>query len=460
MQKQKLKERLAVLQMALLVVVMIAGSTAVIAQKVCINKYHMDNAVLRFLLPASDFSPARTQRAPVDWAAKYPLTPQEVPHQEAKADPAKPQHEPPKLVRWHQKLRGALQKEEVTFTELLPLKNHLKETGLRLENLAGWTITPLIACHRIPGEEDDWYGLDGPCDLTSGADGLKRLQDTCDQQGVDFLYVQAPSKLQAGKDPFLARYPDRSNANVDGLLARAKQIGVRFVDLREWLAPLTPAAYHSMFFRTDHHWKPETALQATQYLATLLNRDHGFSIDVSHLSIENYDATVYPHWFLGSYGKHLTLAKTVPDDLTLLYPKFDVDIEYEIPTKPYDERGDFSVLYDMSQIEPNDYYAPGTVQEPYGAYGHGDFPLAIIRSYKAEDSHKILLIKDSYGRPVSTFLGTVVREVDVIDPRHFMGSIETYIRETHPDIVIVLLSVGTLQLPSSYGFRSNIFDLR
>lgn len=70
------------------------------------------------------------------------------------------------------------------------------------------------------------------------------------------------------------------------------------------------------------------------------------------------------------------------------------------------------------------------------------------------------MIKDSYGRPVSTFLGTVVREVDVIDPRHFMGSIETYIRETHPDIVIVLLSVGTLQLPSSYGFRSNIFDLR
>lgn len=50
---------------------------------------------------------------------------------------------------------------------------------------------------------------------------------------------------------------------------------------------------------------------------------------------------------------------------------------------------------------------------------------------------KILIIKDSFGLPIYSFMSTGVHEVRALDVRLFKGSVAEYAKEYNPDIVIL-----------------------
>ena len=232
---------------------------------------------------------------------------------------------------------------------------------------------------------------------------------------------------------------DFSNQNADKFHALLDDAGVNVCDLRKLLHQ-DGMNHHEAFFKTDHHWKPETGLWVSRRILQILRDDYGWDMKPDILNPNNFEYVIYPEWFLGSQGKKFMLSRTKPDDFTMIYPKYDTNIRFELPALSLDNTGDFSITYNMSQLASGDYYNTSS----YGAYSHGGGAVVKITNFLAENDKKVLLIRDSYSDVVIPFIAMGVKYVEAVDLRHMTGSIRRYIEANKPDMVIVMYSVDVV----------------
>ena len=213
--------------------------------------------------------------------------------------------------------------------------------------------------------------------------------------------------------------------------------------------------HHSLFFRTDHHWKCEAGLWAARHILEYLKQQYGYRVEPEKLNDDQFTSVLYPSCFLGSRGKKVTLSVTSPDDFTLLYPIYDTEMHFSIPDKEIDLEGDFSVVYDLSRVGTIDYYETNA----YGAYMYGDNALARFENRLSDNDLRLLFIHDSFGDCVLPFVSLGIRYVDSLDLRHFTGSVQAFIDETKPDAVIVLYNPSVIPASIESGHKST-FDYR
>ena len=225
-------------------------------------------------------------------------------------------------------------------------------------------------------------------------------------------------------------------------------------DLHRWALD-DHVSYHDYFFRTDHHWKPETALRAAKVVGDKL-REYDIPVDDSHYDLQAFDVEVLPDYFLGSQGKRATLSRTTPDDFSILHPKFPTEITLDIPEKNLHDSGDFELVYDKKQVEKCDYYN----LSPYAMYGYGDMPVMDIENLLMPPTDKkVLIIRDSFCDTMAPMLSLGIRNLMTIDVRHFTGSVKNYIAVHKPDVVIVVYT-GSLHEPIDWSSHKDKFDFR
>ena len=287
-----------------------------------------------------------------------------------------------------------------------------------------------------------------PRDFTEQAEQVKSFAQYCRALDIPFLYVNAPAKTCRVQDSDVSGVVDFRNQNVDRLLCHMKSRGVDVYDLSDFILK-EGLNHHKLFYRADHHWLPETGRWAAQKIATILNEDYGFNLDVSTLEPDRFSAKVYRQIFLGSQGKRATLTAAELEYLTLLYPTYPTLFHYEIPSTELDVVGDFSVMYNMAELKKNNYYTGN----PYITYSYGNQPLERIENKTVGGDRRILIIHDSFGLVTVPFLATTVARVDSIDPRTFTGSIRRFVATERPDVVIVMYV-------SPADTKSPLFDLR
>ena len=103
-------------------------------------------------------------------------------------------------------------------------------------------------------------------------------------------------------------------------------------------------------------------------------------------------------------------------------------------------------MYEKSHIDKIDYYH----KKAYEYYSNGDQPLIKYINYSTQKlNKKIIIIRDSFNSVVTPFLALIAKELIIVDPRYFNGSIKTLIKQEKPDIVILAyeascVSVGKL----------------
>lgn len=241
------------------------------------------------------------------------------------------------------------------------------------------------------------------------------------------------------------------------LLQGLQEHNVDVLDLRQELyKDMGNEGWHKAFFRTDHHWQPLTALWAARKLAAKLQADYDVDVNFEHFGEENYNVVHYENYFLGSQGKKVTLAKTTADDFDLYYPKFPTDVHIDISSLGIDERGDFTVMYDLRQVERRDFYN----LSPYSAYGYGDQAEIKIHNFKNEylRDKKVLVIRDSMLDSVLPFLAMGLKDFTLLDVRHFTGSVRRYVEKFKPDIVVVMYKPS--YAPIDWHEHKDKFDLR
>ena len=293
----------------------------------------------------------------------------------------------------------------------------------------------------------------GKSDVRDKAGRVQALNDYCKGVDAKFVYICAPSKV-CERDVDFYGVKDFSNQNADEFLRVLEDSGLSYIDLRECIKK-QGVDNRSLFFKTDHHWRPESALWAAREVGMFLNEKFDLDIVVDNFLEEKFRKDNYDRWFLGSQGKRVKLSLAEPDDISFYYTKDCVSLHLQIPSRKLDDIGDLSIWYDMTEIEPLDYYG----SNPYAAFGYSNQPIIRGHNNGRVPDKKLLLLKDSFGNVFAPFLGLGVRDITVVDLRYFYGSLETLISKERPDVVLVLYNPGMLseRVDSSYN---NIWNFR
>lgn len=402
-------------------------------RQVLVKRLGMDNAFTKMVLfdrqELQGKEGENKKNVDINWAAKYPFYEQQA-----------ASYQLGNLLRNMSGLKLSikkLEKEKIDkwCRDYMAFYSVLVEAGRGIDNVLAWDLmTPGMDVYRL---QDGYLTYSyKKLDMAEHIGAVAEFAQLVSQQGGRLLYVQSPGKTNPFGDRELDGL-DYANYNTDMLLQGLQARGVDVFDLRQDMyRDMGNEGWHKAFFRTDHHWLPSTALWAAEKLAARLHADYDVDVDFGHFSEADYDVVNYENYFLGSQGKKVTLAKTTAEDIALYYPKFSTNVRLEIPSLGIDTRGDFTIMYDMEMVKKRNFYGGN----PYAAYGYGDMPEIKVHNFTNEHlrDKKILIIRDSMVDTVLPFLSMGLKDITLLDIRHFNGSVRRYVEDCKPDIVIVM----------------------
>lgn len=274
------------------------------------------------------------------------------------------------------------------------------------------------------------------------ADNIAGLSQYCSKADSHFLYVQTPAKICENDPEIPDGAENYENQNYDSLLAELKQRNIPSFDLRAQIHAEN-LNHYSMFYLTDHHWKVESAFWACGEIANKLNTAYNCGLDVSKADKSLYQTKVYKDWFLGSAGRRVSLGCAKPEDFSILIPNFKTSLNIQVPYMEINKTGNFAdVIYNKKTLETKDYYNVSC----YESQLYGNQPLTQIKNEENPRGPRILVLGDSFSLAMVPYLSLMAKETDLIDFRrdqgNFSGSIQTYIDQMKPDIVMLAYEPG------------------
>jgi len=392
----------------------------------------------------------RGAKSEIDWAELYPFTFDDVP---LSTEGTTQRSWTEKI---EEKIDGVKSKVEFYCSKALFGYKNFVEQSKSYEKFIGWNFAPFGEYNGVVEMSSGYFtSYEEEKDVTDHANSLIELNEFCKDNGCEFLYIQAPHKVCEYDDSQISGSSDFSNQNANKMISIIEDAGVDVFDIRDVIHN-EDFIHHELFYRTDHHWLTTTGLWAAQKTLEYCNVNYNFNAEISRLDLDRFEKKLYPEWFLGSQGKKVTLAHTEPDDFVLLYPEYKTKFHYYVPDELVDEEGDYSIVYDMRQIEEKDLYG----SNPYGGCNYGDQPLIQIQNLLNADDNKILIIHDSFGDCFISCLALCEAEVDSLDVRHFNGSVKNYIQSTNPDIVMVMYNAGVVGDEIDWKSHESMFDFR
>lgn len=253
-------------------------------------------------------------------------------------------------------------------------------------------------------------------------------------EGRNFLYFLVPGKF-SGNDG----YTDYSGELYKKTVEILNDADLDLCDMYAEIEKNNKDIY-SLFFKTDHHWLPSTGIWADKVLCEYLNNNFNYNIDTSVFEPEMYETSILEKHFLGSWGKKVTMAYTNPDDFPIVIPKYDTDLEVFIANFNETAQGCIQdTLFDYSALDNKKSYYD---RDDYVFYGYGDRELITIHNNNIHDGSRILMVKTSFADCMYPYLASVVEDLDIIDLRHFKGSLQTFIDERDPDTIVVVYGLS------------------
>ena len=279
------------------------------------------------------------------------------------------------------------------------------------------------------------------------AEATAELAGALEELGVPYLYVAAPQKIQRGGDTLPKGLEENGNATCDAYLEGLDRLGVDYIDLRPLFE--SNGIYSNWFFYTDHHWKPEAAFFAWQYLAGELDVRYGIETSAVLTDPNNWQTTVLEDFFLGSQGKRVGSLYAGVDDFTIYTPKFDTNLTYVNSDGSFNRSGPFeqSVCF-PERVAEKDWFNGN----PYTYYSGGDYGMATMINHNNPDGPKVVLLRESFSCTMAPFLSLSCSELTTIDLRHFTGDLMETMEELEPDLVLTLYTASTAGLDNMFEF--------
>ncbi len=266
------------------------------------------------------------------------------------------------------------------------------------------------------------------------AEKVVKLRDQTEDMDIKFMYAQLPFKIR--DDSYMPPGTHTGgNQNADELVEILRQNDVDVLDVREEIEK-EGLEWSPLFFKTDHHWKPQTGMWTSGLIMQHLSEECGFEIDPSHYDYDSYDKKTYSNYMLGAVGRRVGAWYDGLDDIDIVFPKFDTDMDFYGESKSgTDERsGKFEdAVYLWDNIEKRSDF----VNNSYSTYIGKEYAISVLKNNLNKNGPRILLIRDSFSCVIQPFIGLDASEVIAIDLRRCKSSVKEICEQYDPDIVLL-----------------------
>ena len=280
-----------------------------------------------------------------------------------------------------------------------------------------------------------------PAIIQQAAENLTLFHKKQLERGKNFLFVLAPSQISKYESLLPAGYTDTTNETADQLLAMLNETGVPYLDLRQSLEA-DGISTTDAFFKTDHHWLPQTGFWAYTKILDKLDRMGAIQApDSRYTDSRQFTFETYKNTFLGSWGKRTGIYYAGVDDTVFIKPDFHTEISISIPTRDLSLTGPYEeIAYNTEaqhNLEDPDYFQ----ENMYALYGWGDTALTMWRNSQAPVDKKMLLIGESFGNIPFSLMSIACTSCDEIDLRYYEDNFTAYYEKYAPDMVIILTNL-------------------
>ena len=253
----------------------------------------------------------------------------------------------------------------------------------------------------------------------------EKILDTAEASGAYTLYVQHPDKFDPETDTLPYGYRFIRPKRDDFYTSRLESDGYNVLDLRS-----------DRYSDTNAHILDRVGADS----GLIAEEDRA---EFSKLySRDSFRTRLYKDSFLGSDGIR-AVPLTGKEDFTEYYPAYDTSFTYFKYGKGHalmqKNSGDFEDAFISKDLLGSSEYL--NKYDTYLNEGHIE-NISINRS--APNDLKVLIISDSFSRPVHAFMSCNFREVRSLDPQEgrYNESFTDYINEYKPDIVILMYDLG------------------
>lgn len=399
----------------------------------------------------------------IDWASRYPFSDDGAAFQGTFALPA---------LRKYTAAVDLVEEKINRYTNSLLLGHtQLTKTGRKYNDLIGCRAMPIDPDEHVILLDNGYMTYSAPAvgdeDLAVLADNVSGFSDYLNEQGIYFVYANAGSKVCPSDKQLPPGAVENTNENADRLIGMLEDRDVDVLDYR----PLQEAAFdnwYDSYYVADHHWKNSTGFWAAGILAGYLNAHAGLDFDLRYFDKDMYSFETTEDHFLGGQGRDQTTAAASLEPFDKILPRFKTDFSIQIPTRGVDIRGAYpetlfrEKFYDkIADYSMEDHE---TKMDAYNSVMWRNDALGMIQDHLTEDNEgkRLLMIQDSFGWYLSTFLAADIPRIDLLNPTAFNGSLRTYIEKTKPNAVVLLLCERNIRAmePGDYAGHNHYFDLR
>ena len=158
-----------------------------------------------------------------------------------------------------------------------------------------------------------------------------------------------------------------------------------------------------IYYKTDHHW---TSLGAFYAFGDAVE-----SLNIKSDAVSNFVAYPISTTFNGTLSAKAGCRLGEKEQIDIYVPK---DSDEDILVSYIDEQKKTASLYDSSKLKTRD---------QHGVFLGGNTSIIDIKT-TSEESRRILIIKDSFANSFIPFLTPYFREIVVVDPRYYSGTIQ------------------------------------
>ncbi len=157
--------------------------------------------------------------------------------------------------------------------------------------------------------------------------GVIELNNFLSERGIPFVYILSPDKASFYDAEFAPGYSSNAWENLDTVFNALNEAGVDTIDIDAWCEE-NGWSMEDTFFKTDHHWLPQTAMQAARLTMELLSEEGFVDYDSEKLDDKNWNVLFLKDLFLGSDGKRTGTLYAGVDDFYAYFPEFPTDYTY------------------------------------------------------------------------------------------------------------------------------------
>lgn len=286
-------------------------------------------------------------------------------------------------------------------------------------------------------------------DLVDETDVSEQLQNVISAKetlfaDIPMIYVYAQSTLyDEAMLPEGVKVLDHNFALAEEIITTLEDAGIEVIDSRE---VLNHSGYpmEELLLYSDQHWSSKAGLVIAQTVAQNL-QDKGVAVAAENLAMENLQSRTFEDNFLGKYGQRVGPANSIIDDMTAFWPVYDTDIHrttYRSSETVLEAEGTFEEAVIRWECYENDKDCDYST-EAYKAYGLTEAEEHYINNLLPEG--RILIVKDSFGASVNSFMSLTAHEVVGVDLRHTERTLEEVVAEFQPDAVVYVYSQQILR---------------